>query len=275
MRNTGINRLVESTLSVPIVPMTSYVDSQQVYSGPQFERWARAENLIEPERFLIERYLHPDGRTLEAGAGGGRILRALAGMGFRSLAGFDSVATLIEQARLKDSAGQLAFSVQDARCTSYSDGEFDQIIYLQQVLCFISDQAGRRKAVTEAFRVLKPRGSALFSFLCLEVRRQSFWYRRFLNYLACLRAATGQDRPLQELPWLKLKGRANCSALLDRPPYVYWFRCEEAVRLLTSAGFEIIGLGTKAQTDAGRLCRSIEELHHMPLDGMLYVVCRK
>jgi SAM-dependent methyltransferase len=256
-------------------PEASSLDSSQVYAGPEFERWAKAEGLIPSERFLIEQYLRPDRSTLEAGAGGGRILRALIELGFDYTSGFDNVPALIEEARRQDPSRKTAYSVQDARSLPYGDGEFDQIIYLQQIISFIGDVEGRRRAIAEAYRVLKPGGTALFSFLCYESRLQSVWMRGMIAYLACFRALTLRRRSAQSMPWLWLGGRFNLSALLDRSPHVYWFRIEEAGRLLAEQRFKIIGIGTVAQTQQQRLCGSAEELQQAPKSGMLYVVCRK
>jgi SAM-dependent methyltransferase len=256
-------------------PIAPTVDSSQVYAGPEFERWAGAEGLIAPERFLIEHYLRRDGRILEAGAGGGRILRALTQLGFEHISGFDNVPDLIEQARRHDPSRAAAYRVLDARDVTYQDGEFDQIVYLQQIISFISDAEGRQKAVAEAYRVLKADGIALFSFLCFESRLQSAWHRAMIGYLACFRALARRRQSAQSMPWLWLGGRFNLSAILDRPPHVYWFRCEDAVQLLAEQRFTIVGIGTRAQTEQQRLCGSVEELRQMPMDGMLYVVCRK
>ena len=256
-------------------PEASGLDSSQVYAGPEFERWAKAEGLIPSERFLIEQYLRSDRSTLEAGVGGGRILRALIDLGFDYTSGFDNVPALIEEARRQDPSRKTAYSVQDARSLPYVDGEFDQIIYLQQIISFIGDVEGRRRAIAEAYRVLKPDGTALFSFLCYESRLQSIWMRGMIAYLACFRALTFRGRSAQSMPWLWLGGRFNLSALLDRSPHVYWFRIEQASNLLTERQFELIGIGTMAQTQQRRLCRSVKELQRMPKSGMLYVVCRK
>jgi ubiquinone/menaquinone biosynthesis C-methylase UbiE len=255
--------------------VASNTDSRQVYAGPEFKRWAEAEGLIASEQFLVECYLRRDGSTLEAGVGGGRILRALTRLGFEDIYGFDNVPGLIEQARRQDPSRETAYSVQDARKLIYPDGVFDQLIYLQQVISLIGDVEGGRKAVAEAYRVLKPGGIALFSFLCYESRMRSVWYRAMIAYLACLRTLARQHRPRQSMPWLRLGGRFNVSALLDRPPLVYWFRCEEAAHLLADQHFTIVGIGTRTQTDQRTLCRSAGELRRKPMNGMLYVVCRK
>lgn len=208
-------------------------------------------------------------------ARGGRILRALAQRGFRNLSGFDNVPELIQQARLKDRSRKLAYSVQDARKLTYPGRSFEQLIYLQQVLCFIGDVEGRQKAVAEAYRILRPGGLAVFSFLSYESRSQSVLYRGLIGYLSCLRILARRRRSQQYMPWLWVGNRFHIPALLDRPPHVYWYRCEEVAGLLLHQGFRIVGIGTRAQTDQKRLCPSVEEFRRSPKVGMIYVVCQK
>jgi len=256
--------------------MRSPADSRELFAGPEFDRWASVKTyLIAPERFLIEHYLRRQGRTLEAGVGGGRILQAMICLGFSDLSGFDNVPEMIDAARQHDPSGAIAFCVADARELPYSSEEFDQAIYLQQVTCFIPDAAGRKRATAEAYRVLKKGGIALFSFLCYEVRLQDLRYRAMISYITCLRRLTGCSDSSQLLPWLQRGGKFNLSALLDRPPHNYWFRIEEATELLTSAGFSIIALGTARQIEEGQLCESIEEVRIKRLQGMVYVACKK
>jgi SAM-dependent methyltransferase len=221
------------------------LDSREIYAGPEFKHWVEEEDLIAPERFLLERFLHSDQSTLEAGTGGGRILRALAHRGFKELSGFDNVPELIDQARLKECSRPIAFSVQDARKLTYHDGSFGQLIYLQQVLCFITEAEGRRDAVAEAYRILKPDGLAVFSFLCYESRLESAFYRAIIGYLSVLRTLSRQRRSAQYMPWLWIGSRFNVSAILDRPPHVYWYRFQDAVNLLLHHRFKIVGIGTE------------------------------
>ena len=49
-------------------------NNKAIYSTVEFDSWAFREGLIDTERFLIEQYLDKEGKTLEAGTGGGRIL---------------------------------------------------------------------------------------------------------------------------------------------------------------------------------------------------------
>ena len=250
-------------------------DVQQVFGGSEFATWAWRQELIPPERILIERYLTPSGPTLEAGAGGGRILRALSKSGFTRLAGFDIVPELIEAARQQDPAHSIDYSVLDARRLCCNDGQFGQIIYLQQVLCFLQTEKDRSQAVAEAYRVLQPNGTAPFSFLCYEVRRQLMRYKALAAYLRAMRFLRRRHAAPQMQPILMRGGAPNLSILLDRPPYVYWFRCSEALDLLRRQGFSIVGFGTRAQVESGRLGASLEEFTASPRSGMLYVVCRK
>jgi SAM-dependent methyltransferase len=251
------------------------LDSREIYAGPEFKHWVEEEDLIAPEQFLLEGYFRSNQSTLEAGTGGGRILRALARRGFKERSGFDNVPELVQRARLKENNPRTAYSVQDARKLTYSDSSFDQLIYLQQVLCFITDAEGRRDAVAEAYRILKPDGLAVFSFLCYESRLNSFFYRALIGYLRCLRTLSRQRRSAQYMPWLWIGNRFNISAILDRPPHMYWYRFQEAVNLLLHNCFKIVGIGTRTETDQQKLCVHAEEFKRSPKTGMLYIVCQK
>ena len=121
-----------------------------------------------------------DGVTLEAGTGGGRIVRAMAALGFTRLAGFDFAPELIDAARRADAAGAIDFRVADATALPYGDAEFDQALYLQQIVCTIESRGGRRAALAEAARVLRPGGVALFSLEAIShLVRPPFYGRLF------------------------------------------------------------------------------------------------
>jgi len=254
---------------------TTLTDNKDVYSTVEFARWVDRADLDADERFLIAGYLSPTARTLEAGTGGGRILLALRQMGFTDLHGFDFVPGLIEKARAADPEHAIHFDVQNAARLDYPDASFDQIVYLQQLLSCIDDDATRWAAVGEAFRILRPGGVALFSALCFEVRRKHPIYRMLMTHWRMLRRVRGSSLSIQAMPWMRLGDRFNPGALLDRGPYVYWFRADEMVSRLRTAGFTIQAVGSSRQIEAGKLCDPPAPLPEKQLRGALYCVCKK
>ena len=253
----------------------SMIHNKTVYSTVEFHSWATRKGLIATEKVLLETYLQKKAKTLEAGTGGGRILLEMKALGFTALYGFDFVPKLIEHAKKRDTTHEIFFEIQDATCLSYADSFFDQVVYLQQIICFIEDPALRLTALREAYRVLRKGGTALFSFLSFEARSRSAKYFSFLLYLSLLRKLSGTNRSVQHLPWLKLGGKLNCGSFLDRGPYTYWYRLKEVERSLVAAGFQTVAIGSTRQISEGRMCASYEELAREPIDGMIYAVCTK
>jgi SAM-dependent methyltransferase len=243
--------------------------------GVEFFTWLDQEKLWPAEEYLITKYLNPQLGIVEAGVNGGRILLRMQEMGFTSLAGFDYVLELIAKAIERDPDRTIDFQVQDAVKLTYPDHRFDQIVYLQQIICLIENTADRLRAVQEAHRILHPGGVGLFSVLSFESRSSQFIYAIYFKYLKLLRKLRGDDLSIQYLPWLKLGGKFNFGALLDRPPYTYWYQITEIYELLKSVGFEIVGMGTNLQIEADSLKYTDLELSSEEISGMIYVVVKK
>jgi SAM-dependent methyltransferase len=250
-------------------------DHRTVFGTVERDYWAEAAGLKPDERTLIERYLDPDAATLEAGAGGGRILGEMSRLGFTSLAGFDFVPELVAEARGAYPTGEIRFEVQDARRLDYPDASFDQVLYLQQLLSSIEEPGDRERVMREALRILKEGGIALFSVLPFDIRARSARHRPYLLYLRALRSLRRTRRPDQLLPRLRMRGRPKPAALLDAGPYVYWYRAEEIERELTGVGFEVRAIGTTPQVVRGSMPHSARALINESLEGTLYVVCRR
>jgi SAM-dependent methyltransferase len=249
--------------------------NKDLYSGVEFSTWLDLEKLWPSEEYLIKKYLNPDLGVVEAGVNGGRILFKLQQLGFTKLAGFDYVPNLIAKAIERNPDRTIDFQVQDAIELAYQDRQFDQIIYLQQIICLIEKRADRLNAVQESYRILKQDGIGLFSVLSFESRSSSAIYAIYFKYLTFLRKLRGKDLSIQYLPWLKLGGKFNFNALLDRPPYTYWYQVTEIYELLKSVGFEIVAIGTDPQIGADSLKHTDVELLSEELSGMLYVVVKK
>jgi SAM-dependent methyltransferase len=250
-------------------------DHKAIFSTVEFGSWAFRNRLIPAEHLLIERYLVKGGRTLEAGTGGGKILFAMRDLGFTNLYGFDFVPEFIEQAKKRDTQGDINFEVGDAAQLSFGDGFFDQIIYLQQILSLIEGKSAILNVLQEAHRVLRPGGTGLFSFLSYDVRTQNIRYRPYLTYLRLLRLIGRSDRTVQQIPWLKLGGKFNPGALVDRGPYCYWYRRQEICDILKTVGFTVTAIGSTRQIEQGSLCNDLDKLEREPITGMMYVVCKK
>jgi SAM-dependent methyltransferase len=251
------------------------LDNRQFFGEVVFGSWASRTGLTETESALIDRFLDRDRSTLEGGTGAGRILFSLHERGFGDLHGFDMVPRLVDVAKGRDRAHAIDFTVQDAVALDYPVARFEQAIYLQQVLCFIEDSGDRFRAMREASRVLQPGGTALFSFLCYECRLKRPLYRAFARYLRVQRLVRHRDVGPQYQPWLKAGDKPHLGALVDRGPYVYWYRVNEALDALARAGFRITWVGSTAQVASGAWERDLQRLDRPTLDGMLYVACRK
>lgn len=250
-------------------------ENKLVHSSLSFNYWATRTGLIPEESFLIDRYLSKNLSTVEAGTAGGRILFEMKARGFTSLSGFDHVSGLIETARTKDPVGEIKFSVQDAVSLSYPTESFEQVIYLQQIVCLIEQELARRKALEESYRILTPGGIALFSFLSFEARSANPFYFLYLGYLRAYRALHRSVVPIQYLPWMKLAGKFNWRCMTDAAPYVYWYRINEISKILENVGFRILAIGSSSQIENGVMFDSVDSLKSMRIGGMLYIVAQK
>lgn len=255
--------------------MASTISNKDLYSGIEFSTWLDLQKLWPEEEYLIKKYLNPQLGVVEAGVNGGRILLKMQELGFTNLAGFDYVAELIAEAIERNPDRTIDFQIQDAIELTYPDNSFDQIIYLQQIICLIEGRENRLKALQESYRILKQDGIGLFSFLSFESRSSQLAYAIYFKYLVFLRKLRGENLNTQYLPWLKLGGKSNFNALLDRPPYTYWYQVTEIYELLKSVGFEIVGMGTDPQIKSDSLKCIDRELLREEISGMLYIVVKK
>ncbi len=125
------------------------------------EHYARASvevGLWLSEEKIFQRVFSPGDSILELGCGTGRIAIGLFELGYRNVFATDYSRKMISRAR---SLVQLLnypvdFGVQDATDLDFGDGVFDGAIFGFNGLMQIPGTDGRRKAMGEIFRVLRP-----------------------------------------------------------------------------------------------------------------------
>jgi len=122
---------------------------------------ARIQRYLRAEMDFVVAHLRPDQVVLDLGCGYGRTLPALAGAA-RLVVGIDTSpdSLALAGARLRQLSNVL-LACMDAIQIAFADESFDAVVCVQNgIAAFNVDQ---RALVTEAWRVLKPGGLAMFS----------------------------------------------------------------------------------------------------------------
>lgn len=251
---------------MPAIKFKEYYNSTE-----GFDEWSERTGLYPDENYVIQKYLDPGLKTLEAGTGAGRILGEMKNLGFTSLYGYDFGLAFIERAKQRDPSGSICFEVQDATCLNYEDSSFDQILYLQQIISLIDDEADRAKAVKEAYRILRVGGTAIFSFISFETKTGGVIYQLYLMYLYLIRKLMGSNRSVQYTP-LKTHGGA---IFLDNGPYLYRYKLQEVYQDLTEVGFKVAAISSREQIVQGVMYDSLAAMSEQPIKGAIYFVCKK
>ncbi len=236
------------------------MDNKTLYESSEFKLWSHREGLLDQERYFLTKYISAEHQILEAGTGGGRISYALEQMGYSHISAFDYVEKMIASAKIKNLNTSIRFLVADATELSlFPSGSFDRLIYLQQIISFIP-KTKISHAFNEAYRLLKPDGIIIFSFLN--------WNGRVINpvlstLLTVTRFLRNEQTSEQSLPWLKLGNRPNWKLFGRNQPLTYWFRREELLFQLETLGFTILEIKTSSDFTSSSS------------EGMLYIVCQK
>ena len=245
----------------------------ELFDREKFEEWSNLHALHKDEIAFFERHLCDIPRNahiLDIGTGCGRFIFGLLPYGFRHFSGIDMSKKLIEVARGRRQELQVEceidFSIQNASDLAFADYSKDVVIACQQIYCLIEERDERKKALSEAYRVLEPGGVILLSVLNWEGR----WYNPLIAAaVAPFKILKREWKRLnrQYLCWLNLGFWSNFKGLFGRQPYTYWYRRNEIEGELVEAGFSILDVASAKML--------VEKQSAFEFGGMLFVAARK
>ncbi len=235
--------------------------NKELYSDKLFKVWVGKDNLLPLEEYFFKKYLlDKNGKVIEAGTGGGRLIFEIEKLGFKQLDAFDYVNNMISfcESKKKQLKSKVNFKVAEVKDLShYKSLDFDYLIYLQQVLCFI-EKEDLPKAFKEAHRIGKENSIYIFSFL----NWNSKTYNPFLSILVNLfRMFRKEKTNKYKLPWLNIDGKFNRKFLNKNQPQNSWFKEKHVKDLLEKNNFSLIEIKSKMK-DSDKV-------------GHIHVACKK
>ena len=239
--------------------------NKELYSKELFKAWSQKQGLLAPEEYLINKYLlNKEGKIIESGTGGGRIIFEIEKLGFKKMEAFDYVQNMIEYCNIKKANidSKIDFNLADATNLSrYKSNDFDYLIYLQQVLCFIENDLFDR-SLKEAYRIGNKNSVYIFSFLNWE----SKIYNPLLSWIVNLfRIIRNEKKSKYQLPWLILDGKFNWKLLNPNQPQNLWFKKDTISKILIENNFTIIESKSEGEILGNNNSKR----------GHLYFVCKK
>ncbi len=122
-----------------------------------YGRAANGLGLWASEKIVFHKLFKRTDRLLDLGCGAGRIALALKAEGFSNIRGIDYSNEMITEARRVARARrlQVPFKVGDATDLKMPDSDLDGVIFGFNGLMHIPRRDGRRRAMSEAYRVLR------------------------------------------------------------------------------------------------------------------------
>jgi SAM-dependent methyltransferase len=139
------------------------------------------------ESILCRRYFPaPGADVLDIGCGTGRTTVPLAQMGYR-VTGIDLSPAMTQRARALSAGFQVRYEIMDASDLRFPDGTFDAALFSYNGLELLPGREGKRRAIREAWRVLRPGGIFIFTTHSLFAlnRYAAFRARIFLRFCLC------------------------------------------------------------------------------------------
>lgn len=234
-----------SLLFQPAPPGRLVETVRRKYSDPAevlaHEQEARS-GLTAHQRRLVQRHLPPEAAVLDLGCAVGRSALGAAGRGHPVVATDVSLAMVQAAARLARVRGlPVRVCVMDAGALGFAAGSFDAVLMLGSTLSYIPRRAGRRQALREVWRVLRPGGRVLIE---TSSRTSARGYRLLFALLGA------GNRLLGHLGWdtgWEVGDRMGIVVSRGRSPsavYFHMYAPEELEGDLAAAGFRPVPVDT-------------------------------
>lgn len=216
--------------------------------------YTREEGLRPLEAELVAAHFPPPpAAVLDLGCGAGRTTVGLDRLGYRVTA-IDLSAGLLGEARRRHPG--LDFRRMDATCLELPDASFDAALFSYNGIDCIYPLAGRRRALAEVFRVLRPGGTFLLSShnWVGTVWSGGYFYPAGYLHAAGFLAAQLGNRHLFEGYFL-YRDDGGPQHLYSAPPGA-------TVRQLEAAGFAVVEVvGYRRAMPRGAVSRRSQHVH--------------
>lgn len=182
------------------------------------------------EKYAIGTYFNKSDRILDVGCGAGRTTLAMDTLGFHTVLGIDLNPAMIEAARTI--APTLKFRIGDATDLASHDNRFDAALFSFNGIMTIPERKNRIQALREIFRVLRPKGTLIFTTHDREAdsKFHEFWQEEVARW-----AEGKQDPRLFELGDL-----VSYSQDVKGEIYIHIPTRDEILACLAEVGFEVI-----------------------------------
>lgn len=216
--------------------------------------YTRESGLRPIELELVRAFFPPaPARVLDLGCGAGRTTIGLANLGYDVVA-IDLSDVLLVEARVR--YPQLDFRHMDATALAFADGSFDAVLFSYNGIDVIYPEAGRRRCMTEAYRVLRPGGVFSLSshnFVGALFSGGYFYPRGWWNAARLVGQQVGN--PLAREWFIRYQDGGGPQHLYSAPP-------SRTVAQLTDAGFAVVDVrGASGERRPGVVARRQQHVH--------------
>lgn len=142
-----------------------YIIEQYNSGVDNYAAYTTEIGLWESEKAVFQKYLMPSDNILDLGCGTGRTTFALFKMGYEKIIGVDLCNEMILAAKAlnKHFETQIPFETGNACDLQYESESFDAVIFSFNGIMSIPSSENRAKAFSEIARVVKDRGTFIFT----------------------------------------------------------------------------------------------------------------